>query len=504
MADQVFISVDLGAESGRVVAGRWNGRTMVMEELASFPNGPVSIGGTLRWDVLGLWAQIQKALAQAARRYGRQVVSVGVDTWGVDYALLSANSEVLGWPYHYRDARTHGVMEQTLKTVSREEIFAVTGLQFMPINTLYQLLAMRHKNPEVFWIADRFLMMPDFFHWCLCGTKVTEFTNATTTQCFNALERKWAVDMLRRLDLPTKMFPEVITPGTHLGLLREEVAERTGLHRIQVVAPATHDTASAVVAVPTQHTGKTNWAYISSGTWALMGVELQDALLSERVQHYNLTNEGGIDHTYRLLKNIMGLWLEHRCLSAFAEKSGTMDPNALALLAREMAEEAPAFRSFVDPDDTRFLNPDDMPATIREYCRETGQEVPQAEGPILRCIYESLALKFAMVLEWLEELTGNRIEVLHIVSGGSRNQMVNQFTANACNRMVLAGPTGASVLGNLLVQARTAGEIRSLNEMREVARISSELREFVPEAGTAQAWQEARERFRALSKFEAR
>lgn len=494
MANQVYIGVDLGAEAGSVSAGLWDGRRIQVEELVRFANGPVTVGGTLRWNVLGLWTKIKEGLAAAARKYGQAVVSVGVDTWGVDHVLLSANSEMLGLPYHYRDARTRGLLESTFKQVPRSEIFAVTGLQFMEINTLYQLLAMRRRNPELFWIADRFLLMPDFFHWCLTGVKVTEFTNATTTQCFNARERKWAVDLLNRLDLPTRMFPEVAAPGTRLGRLQEELAKITGLGRIAVVAPATHDTASAVAAVPARQTGRGNWAYVSSGTWSLVGVELAEALISEQVLEANLTNEGGIDHTYRLLKNIMGLWLEHQCRLAFEEKGLGVNSARLARLAAE----APPFRSLVNPDDPRFLNPTDMPAAIQDFCRESGQPVPETEGQILRCVYESLALAYAATIGALETLTGNRIELIHVLRGGAKNDLMNRFTANACARPVLAGPRAASVLGNVLVQARVAGEIQSLEQMRAVVRDSCELRDFDPETGGADLWTQARSRFKEL------
>ncbi|HEY3914776.1 MAG TPA: FGGY family carbohydrate kinase, partial [Verrucomicrobiae bacterium] len=293
MNEQVYLGVDLGAESGRVMAGAWNGRQIRVEELHRFSNGPVNIAGTLRWDVLRLWSEIQHGLAMAARHFGDKVVSVGVDTWGVDFVLLTKSGEILGQPYHYRDARVNGMFDQAFKRVPRAEIFAKTGLQFMEINTLYQLLALQRDDPDLLPAADCLLMMPDFFHWCLCGSRSAEFTNATTSQCLNPLTRDWAFDLLAKFDLPTRIFPKIVPPGTELGRLRESVSARTGLGPIKVIAPPTHDTASAVAAIPTNNTGKMNWVYISSGTWSLMGVETQNALLSDRVEQLNLTNEGG-------------------------------------------------------------------------------------------------------------------------------------------------------------------------------------------------------------------
>jgi rhamnulokinase len=323
---------------------------------------------------------------------------------------------------------------------------------------------------------------------------VCEFTIGTTSQCVNPRKRAWATDLLQKLGLPVNIFPDIVPPGTHIGQLRPGLAERTGLGPISVIAPAAHDTGSAVAAVPTQNTGKPNWAYLSSGTWSLLGVELQDALLSPRVLELNLTNEGGIDSTYRLLKNIMGLWLVQQSRRAFAEKGREFSYDQLA----QMAAEAAPFRSLVNPNEDRFLNPPDMPKAIQDFCRETGQPVPETEGQIVRCVFESLALAYADALDGLEELTGTKIEVVHIVGGGSRNKVLNPFAANACGRPMIAGPVEATVLGNLLVQARSHGEIHSLSEIRAAVRESSEVTQYDPD--NAADWQDARGRFGELSK----
>ena len=492
--EQVYLAIDLGAESGRVMAGIFDGQHIRLEELHRFSNGPVNVAETMRWDLLRLWSQIQVGLQKAAARFGQSIVSVGVDTWGVDFVLLSKTGEMLGQPYHYRDARTRGVMEHTFQRVPRADVFANTGLQFMEINSLYQLLAMNQTNPALVEMADKFLMIPDFFHWLLSGSRVVEFTNATTSQMYHPTNRNWSIDMLRKLGLPTQMFPEVVGPGTKLGRLREDVARRAGLPRLEVVAPATHDTGAAIAAVPTDRTGSANWAYISSGTWSLIGLELPHAILSQRALELNVTNEGGIDGAYRLLKNIMGLWLVQECRKSFERSGSAYDYGLLAQVARD----ARPFRAFVDPDSAAFLAPHDMPEAIRDWCRATNQEIPDTDGGLIRCALESLALKYRMVLGWLEELSGEKTQVIHIVGGGTQNELLNQFTANATGRPVITGPVEATALGNVLVQARTSGSVGSLVQIRDVVRASSTMQRYEPQ-NTAQ-WNDAYGRFTELLK----
>ena len=400
MAEKVYLAIDLGAESGRVMAGIWDGRQLRLDELHRFANGPVALEETLRWDVLRLWSEIQHGLALTGKKYGRQIVSVGADTWGVDFVLLNKQDEILGQPYHHRDARTCGALERTFKKVSRSEIFAKTGLQFMELNSLYQLLAWRKHSPEILAAADTLLFMPDFIHWALCGAKKAEFTIASTSQFVHPLKRNWSLPLLKKLGLPRHFLPKIVPPGTTLGKLRKSLAERTGLVGVRVIAPPSHDTASAVAGVPTANTGKANWAYISSGTWSLMGVEVEQAVLSRRALELNMTNEGGIDGTYRLLKNIMGLWLVQQCKQSFDAAGKKYDYAQLVTLAAK----ARPFRSLVNLNDPRFLNPPDMPKAIQEFCRETKQPVPKTDGEFVRCCYESLALKYRETLASLEEL----------------------------------------------------------------------------------------------------
>ncbi len=494
MKDQVYLGVDLGAESGRMMAGCWDGSRLVLEELHRFPNGPVEIQGTLRWDVVRLWSEIQTGLTAAAKKFGKRVVSVGVDTWGVDFVLLSSSNEMLGQPFHYRDARTRGMLDEAFRVVPRDEVFRQTGVQFMELNTLYQLLALQKQSPEILAAADCFLTMPDYLHFCLSGTKACEFSIATTTQCYHPIERDWARGMLQRFGLPIKMFPKIVPPGTRLGTLLESVSKRTGLGPINVVTPAAHDTGSAVAAVPTALTGKNNWAYLSSGTWSLMGMERTDADISPQALGLDFTNEGGINGTFRFLKMIIGLWLLQQCRRSFVEKGKEISYPELDRLA----EASEPFRSLINPDDPRFLNPPDMPDAIREYCRQTGQPAPETEGQFARCVCESLALKYAKTLQGMQVHLGTPIEVLQVVGGGSKSDLLNAFTANACGCQVVAGPVEATVAGNLLVQIMAAGEIASLSDLRAVVRASFETRPFSPDATAVDAWQSARDRYAKL------
>jgi rhamnulokinase len=485
MAGKVYLAVDLGAESGRVMAGLWNGAKIRLEEIHRFPNGPVALAGTMRWDVLRLWAEIQNGLALAGKKFGRNIVSVGADTWGVDFVLLNRNNEILGQPYHYRDARTNGLMEKAFQKVPRAEIFAQSGLQFMQLNSLYQLLAWQAHSPAILDAADCLLFMPDFLHWAMCGAKCAEFTIASTSQFMHPLRRNWSLPLLKKLGLPAHFLPKIVPPGATLGTLRS-------LPGVKVVAPPSHDTASAVAGVPTASTGRANWAYISSGTWSLMGVEVQKAALSPRALELNMTNEGGLDGTYRLLKNIMGLWLVQQCRRAFEARGSQYDYVQLA----QLAAQAKPLRSLVNLNDPRFLNPPDMPAAIQDFCRETKQPIPKTAGELVRCCYESLALKYGETLASLEELTGETVEVIHIVGGGSQNKVMSQLAADVCQRPVVTGPVEATALGNLLTQVRASGELSSLAEMREVIRASSVVKRYEPKPSAA--WCEAGERLAAL------
>jgi len=494
MAQKTYLAVDLGASSGRHVAGRYDGRTMALEEVYRFDNGPVAAGGHLYWDLLAQWQHVCQGLRAAQARYGAHVASVGVDTWGVDFGLLGRGDELLGNPYHYRDARTGGMLEKAQAIVPREEIFEATGVQFMQLNTLYQLLAMRLARSPVLEAAESLLMMPDLFHWLLTGVKANEMTDATTTQFYDPRRKTWAKSLLERLDLPTHLLGEIKPPGTDLGPLRKQVAEETGLAGARVVLPGSHDTASAVLAVPAEQetTGRPNWCYISSGTWSLMGAEMPAPVINAQSLKRNFTNEGGVGGTIRLLKNIAGLWLVQECRRVWNQAGKNYSWDDLG----RMADAEPPAPSFIDPDDPAFLAPTDMPRAIADYCSRTGQKVPGSEGGIVRAATESLALRYRQVLTWLEELTGGRIEVIHIVGGGTQNVQLCQATADACHRPVLAGPVEATALGNVLMQAIAAGDVRDIREARQVIRQSVTLKQYQPRDEAR--WNDAYEKFQKV------
>ena len=492
MPPKTLLAVDIGASSGRVVAGKFDGERITVDEVFRFPNGPVPVAGTLYWDVLAQWHGVLDGLRAAAQQT-REVVSVGVDTWGVDFALL-AGDQLLGNPVHYRDKRTAGMIELGCSRVPREEIFATTGLQFLPFNTLFQLLALRESRSPLLEAADALLLMPDLFHWMLTGEKSNELTNASTTQFFDPRSRSWAHDLLKRFEIPSAFLGTIVEPGTRLGPLRADVAEATGLDGVEVVLPGTHDTASAVMAVPATNapSATPNWAYISSGTWSLAGVEVPRPVLDDRCLQFNFTNEGGVGGTTRLLKNIAGLWLVQESRRIWAEAG--RDYDWAELVAR--ADAAPPRQSFVDPDAQDFLAPRDMPEAIRTYCRRTRQTVPDDEGAMTRCALESIALKSRYVLSQAAELTGAALDTVHIVGGGSQNSALCQATADACGLRVLAGPTEATAIGNLMMQAVALGDVGSIIEAREVIQRSFPCDEYLPH--DADEWDAAFARFSEL------
>ena len=493
MAEKTFAAVDLGASSGRVLVGRFDGSSMQMEEVHRFPNGPVNVGGRMYWDVLGLWSEVQQGLA-SAKGQTRELASIGVDTWGVDFALLGRGDELLGNPRHYRDPHTDGVMQAALERVPAEEVFAQTGLQFMQINTLFQMLALKEANSPVLEAAESFLMIPDLFNWLLTGRKGNEFTNATTSQMFNPATHTWAGELLKRFGLPTEIFGEIIEPGTDLGPLLPSLADELGLAKTRVVAPGTHDTASAVLAVPASGGGdRPDWCYISSGTWSLLGAEVAQPVINDACRNFNFTNEGGIGRTIRLLKNITGLWLWQECRRIWQREGKDYSWDQIT----QMASEAPPLESLIPPDDRAFMAPADMPAAIREYCKHTSQTVPESDGAVARCCIESLALRSRQVLEWLEQLVGGRLETIHVVGGGSLNKTLCQATADACGREVVAGPVEATALGNLLCQAIAAGDVADVAQAREVVRNSTSVDHYTPQ--TSDAWEEAFARFVELA-----
>lgn len=488
-AKAAFLAVDLGAESGRTVLGRFDGERMALEEVHRFPNTPVRLPDGLHWDVLRIIQEVKNGLAGAARNGGR-IESLGVDSWGVDFGLLDRDGALISNPYHYRDARTDGMDERAFDRVPREEIYATTGIQFLPINTLYQLLAM--EGSPLLEPARTLLMIPDLIGYWITGVRACELTNASTTQLYDPRSGDWAYGLLEKMGLPARVFGEIIAPGTELGPLVPEVAEETGIRgNLPVTAVASHDTASAVVAVPAENE---NFAYISSGTWSLMGVELPEPSITSEGLHANFTNEGGFQGTTRFLKNVMGLWILQECRRTWAREGRDYSYEELAYLA----EASPATGSLLDPDHPAFLRPGDMPGRIRRFCRETGQSPPDEPGVIVRCVLESLALKYRWVIERAEEITGRRVDTIHIVGGGVRNKLLCQLTADATRRTVRAGPVEATALGNLMVQAYSRGYAGSLEEIRAVVRASPvEVRDYRP-SGSTDEWENAYGRLREI------
>jgi rhamnulokinase len=483
-----FAAVDLGAQSGRVAVGRFDGERLSVSEVHRFPNVPVRTHDTLDWDVLRLYRDVLDGLRGAADEAGR-VDSVAVDSWAVDFGLVDRNGRLLRNPVHYRDARRARAMDGVLAEVPARELYDRTGIQLIPINTIFELAALAAEGDPALAAADTLLLIPDLVHFWLCGARSTEFTNATTTQCFDPRSGTWAGDLLERLGVPTRILPEVVRPGTRLEPLGGDAAAETGLGGADVVAVATHDTGSAVAAIPFRQPGS---AFVSAGTWSLVGVEVREPIISDAAFAANLTNEGGVDGTFRLLRNVTGLWLLHECRRVWALEG--RDHSFEQLVA--LADDAPPLQSFVEPNDPAFADQGDMPSRIRAYCARTGQPEPAEPGAVVRCILESLALEHALTIDVLASVTGTAPAEIHLVGGGARNEPLCRWTAAAAGIPVLAGPEEATLLGNLLVQARAAGEIGSLDEAREVVRSSFPV--AVHEPATADAWREARERFAAL------
>jgi rhamnulokinase len=468
-----FAAIDLGAESGRGVLGTFDGRRVQMQEVARFPNGPVRVAGHPHWDVLRLFEEIKHTLRRCAEA-GGELAGVGVDTWGVDFALLNRRDELIGNPFHYRDVRTTGMLDEAFRLVPKEAIFQATGIQFLPINTLYQLLAMVMAEDPALQAAETLLMMPDLFNFWLCGQKTAELTDATTTQCVDPHTGSWAWSLLERLRIPTRIFPPISPPGSVLGTLRADVADEVGIKPVRVIAPACHDTAAAVAAVPSDSAAS---AYISSGTWSLVGMELAAPVLTADALRDNLTNEGGVAGTFRLLKNVMGLWLLQECRRQWVRDEAVTFEDVV-----DLAREARPFGPIVDPDQERFLRPTNMPDEICKAVAATGQSAPADRGALVRCILESLAVKYRWVLDRLEEVTGRSIREVHVVGGGSRNGLLCQLTADATGRVVHAGPTEATAMGNVLVQALALGHLSGLADLRGVVRRSTEIVTYEPRA----------------------
>jgi rhamnulokinase len=481
MADIEFAAIDLGAESGRAILSRVSDSKLTLEEVHRFPNGPTRVGESLHWNVLRLYNEIVTGLGMIAKDRNAKPKSIGLDTWGVDFGLLGEGDELLGIPHNYRDPRTNGMLEHAFSVVPRDRLFDLTGIQFMQFNSLFQLIALRKASPSLLKVAKTFLTIPDLLNFWLTGRKVCEFSNATTTQMYDPRAKGWAKPLFEAFDLPLGMMPEIVQPGATLGELRPYLADETGLKGTTVIAPACHDTGSAVAAVPAEKGSK--WAFLSSGTWSLMGMEVDAPIIDAKSLRYNFTNEGGVAGTFRFLKNIMGLWLVQESRRTWEKAGKKYDYAELSRLATE----ARPFAAWVDVDDASFLAPGDMPARIAEFCRKTGQTAPDSPGAYVRCCLESLAMKYRWVAERLEECTGRKIEVIHIVGGGTQNTLLCQMTADATGRTVVTGPIEATAAGNVMMQAIGMGVLADLWAGRALVRRSFELKEYKPQGSAAWA-----------------
>lgn len=470
---KVYLAVDIGASSGRVMAALFDGTKIELQEVHRFVNKMTEIKNEYHWEIHALFSDIKAGLKKAAETYGNSIISIGVDTWGVDYGLLDGEGKLLGLPFAYRDPRTNGMQEEVANRMPLSEVYNTTGIQFMFFNTLFQLLSEVVADRAELKQADKLLFTPDLINYWLSGVATTEYTIASTSQLIDVKTRTWATDMLDKLGIPTHMLGDITMPATCIGKTLPEIEMETGLKDVNIIAVGGHDTASAVAAVPAE---TESHAYLSSGTWSLMGVESDEPVVTEKSFEFGFTNEGGLGGKIRLLKNITGLWLVQECRRNWTEAG---DAPSFAELEKEALASEP-FQSFIDPDDASFAEPCDMPTRIQEYCKRTNQPVPQTKGAIIRTAIESLAFRYKSVFSMLEDMTEKTIETLHIVGGGTKDRMLNQLTANALNRQVIAGPTEATATGNILAQLMAANEIASLAEGRDIVRASFEQETYKP------------------------
>jgi rhamnulokinase len=495
VASNHFVAFDLGAESGRAILATLSDGKLSLDVTHRFANPTARLRGRLHWDVLSQWEALKTGLRKSAGPESSaklKLSGIGVDTWGVDFGLISSDGDLLGNPVHYRDSRTDGMLESAFARASRQTIFQATGIQFMQLNTLFQMLAMQKQSPRMLESAQTLLFMPDLFNFFFTGERKSELSIASTSQMLDVRQRSWASGLLHQLKLPTQILPNLVPSGSIIGDLSDDVATACGVDPMPVIAPGCHDTASAIAAVPAVNEAAEDWCYISSGTWSLMGVELKEPLINEESLKLNYTNELGVGGRVRFLKNIMGLWLVQECRRQFAADGYDHSYSELT----QMADRASPLGALIDPNHGAFLTPGDMPGKIERFCLATKQRVPGTRGEYVRTCLESLALTYRRTLEGLEKMLGRKVAVIHIVGGGSQNELLNQMTADACGRAVIAGPTEATAAGNVLVQAMAIGLVKSLAEARAIVRSSLETKQFMPR--DAGKWEEAYNRFRNL------
>ncbi|MDD2798809.1 MAG: rhamnulokinase [Bacteroidales bacterium] len=480
-----FLAFDIGATSGRSILGTIVNGKLQMKELTRFPNQILQIGEHYHWNIFSLYESLKAGLI-AAKKEGVTIASIGIDTWGVDFAFIGNDGSILGAPYAYRDPHTIDIPEEFFKIISRKKVYELTGIQVMNFNSLYQLFAMHKNSSSQLEAASEILFIPDALSYLLTGNKVVEYTIASTSQILNPITKQFEPSLLEAAGVSPSILGNIVMPGHTIGVLTNDLSEECGLGNVPIVAVAGHDTASAVAAVPAENE---RFAYLSSGTWSLMGIEVKDAIINEETYNLNYTNEGGIEGTTRFLKNITGMWLLEQCIKEWKKEEITYDYEKLV----KLAESGEAFQSLIDPDHISFANPTSMVDAITEYCAVTNQKVPSSHAELVRCIFESLALKYRFVLSKLNSLAPFSIEKLHVIGGGSKNPLLNQWTCNSIGLPVIAGPSEATAYGNIMVQAKAAGVVNSLQEMRQIIRDSISLDEYHPQ--NSNAWNNAYERF---------
>lgn len=481
------LAFDFGASSGRAMLGTYDGNSISLKEIHRFSNDPVIVNGIMYWDILRLFYEIKQGLLKA--KHESEFDSIGIDTWGVDFGLLDKKGNLLENPVHYRDSRTQGMLEKSFRKLPKDEFYNITGNQFMELNTAFQLLSLVLNRPELLERTDKLLLTPDLFNYMLTGEKTAEYSIASTTQLMDAKKGAWSDKVIKALGIPETIFAPIVPSGTKIGVLSDEVCEELGINKCDVIAVAGHDTQSALVAVPAK---EDNFIFISCGTWSLIGTELDAPLINEKSDFYNITNEGGYGGKASFLKNITGLWLVQESRRQWIREGREYGFGQL----EEMAKEAEAFASFIDPDAAEFSPSGDMPSRIREYCSRTGQKVPETAGGIVRCINESLALKYRYALEQISDCTGLDYNYIHMVGGGIQSRQLCQFTASASGRMVIAGPVEATVLGNVALQLMASGQIKDLKEARKIIGKSPDIIKYEP--GDTKAWEEAYKRYKKI------
>ena len=490
MADLKMLAIDLGASSGRGIVGSFDGNKLTLRENHRFSNDPVIVNGRMYWDILRIFHEIKQSITKTVLEKDN-VASIGIDTWGVDYALIDRYGKMLANPTHYRDTRTEGIADYVNGILPLDELYQRGGIQCLNFNTIFQLAAEMRDDPDVFNRAERLLNIPDLLNYFLTGNMANEYTILSTGALLDAKERTYAFDLIEKLGIPRRLFGEIVQPGYKVGKLLPQVLGETGKTDADVITVASHDTASAVIAVPTQ---EEDFIYISSGTWSLMGTELKDPLINAQSQALNLTNEGGAMGKIRFLKNIMGLWLIQE-----SRRQWRREGNEYSFAQMEAwAKECKPLQCFINPDDSSFATPGNMPEKVREYCRKTDQHVPESVGEVVRCIYESLALKYRQTAESIETLMGRKAKVIHVVGGGTKDHFLSQMTADACGIPVAAGPEEATAIGNLMMQAIAAGEVANLKEARQIVAASFDLKHYEPSSDRS-VWDEAYARFCALN-----